>query len=69
MHGWLSVWAYVKHKVKKIAYKHSYLYRSLNPPPKKKSHLQKRTNKFNAADSYNKTRIFIKRIIFLKMFL
>lgn len=37
MHGWLSVWAYVKHKVKKIAYKHSYLYRSLNhPPPKNK---------------------------------
>lgn len=33
MHGWLSVWAYVKHKVKKIAYMHSYLYRSLNPPP------------------------------------
>lgn len=42
MHGWLSVWAYVKHKVKKIAYKHSYLYRSLDhPPPKKKNHICK----------------------------
>lgn len=42
MHGWLSVWAYVKHKVKKIAYKHSYLYRSLNhSPPQKKNHICK----------------------------
>lgn len=32
MHGWLSVWAYVKHKVKKIAYKHS---TEPHPPPKK----------------------------------